>query len=240
MVNVSNKELVTSANIFNVIEILYNKSLLSKEDKFSLISKASLLGFEVPNMTLSLLSETLAFHSMNLTGTDYLNTDFKVIFDKVFAANRETVGTVKLFLKMLGLSINQFDMVIQPLPILALLRSFLFRHSYKDLESFIDFVFVYLALTTPVKLESQLITTSKVHVELWQLYQDIQLNNSDGNISINDLVDKVVVQIFMLQDELRQPAYQNIKHCFVPLTFEHEVFEKAYLEASLQYRLFNS
>ncbi|WP_088211666.1 DUF4365 domain-containing protein [Shewanella sp. Shew256] len=240
LVNVTNKEQVTSANIFNVIEMLHNKSHLSNEEKFSLISKAASLGFQIPNMTLSLLAETLAFHSKTLNETDYLNTDFKVIFDKVFAADRETVETVELFLKMLGLSINQFDMVIQPTPILALLRSFLLRHCYKDLESFIDFVFVYLALTTPVKIDSQLISTSKVHVELWQLYQYIQLSNSDGNISIDELVVKVVVQIFMLQDKLRQPAYHSIKHCFVPFTFESETFEKAYLEASLQYRLFNS
>lgn len=240
MVNVNNRKNVTSANIFNVIEMLYNETHISQDDKFSLISKASSLGFQIPNMTLSLLAETLAFHSMTLNETDYLESEFKVIFDKVFASDRDTVEAVELFLKMLGFSINQFDMAVKPEPILALLRSFLLRHCYKELESFTVFVFVYLALTTPVKIESQLISTSKKHVKLWQLYQDIQLNNSEGSITIDELVVGVVRQIFMLQDKSRQLAYNNIKHCFVPLTLESEVFEKAYQEASLHYRLFGS
>ncbi|WP_063707237.1 DUF4365 domain-containing protein [Pseudoalteromonas gelatinilytica] len=240
LVNVSNKEQITSANIFNVIEMLHNKTHLSQEDKFTLISKSSSLGFQIPNMTLSLLAETLAFHSKTLNEIDYLDTEFNVIFDKVFTTNRDTVEAVELFLKMLGFSINQFDMALQPAPTLELLRSFLFRHCYKDLESFVAFVFVYLALATPVKIESQLISTSQKHVELWQLYQGMQVNNSDDNISIEELVVRVVVQLFMLQDKPRQLAYNNIKHCFVPLTSEYEAFEKAYLEASLQHRLFNS
>lgn len=96
-VNVSNKEQVTSANIFNVIEILHNKTELSQEDKFSLVSRASSLGFQIPNMTLSLLAETLSFHSKTLNEKNYLETEFKVIFDKVFAANRNTVEAVELF-----------------------------------------------------------------------------------------------------------------------------------------------
>ena len=240
MVNLSNKAQVTSANIFNIIEMLYNQSHISQEDKFSLVTKASSFGFRIPNMTLGLLAETLAFHSKTLNETDYLESEFKVIFDKIFTTQRDTVETVELFLKMLGLAINQYDMILQPLPIVALLRSFLLRHSYKDLESFVAFVFVYLALTTPVKIESQLISTSKKHVDLWKLYQDIKLSISAGKASTKEIIFGVVQQLFMLQEKSRLLAYRNIKHCFVPMTGEIEAFEKTYQEAALQHRLFNS
>ena len=140
---------------------------------------------------------------------------------------------------MVEFSINQFDMVLQPLPMAALLRSLLLRHCYKDLESFVTFFFVYLALMTPVKIESQLISTSQKHVDLWQLYQDIQLNITDDNSSIDELVISVVRQLFTLQERSRTLAYNNIKHCFVPMSRESEIFEKAYKEVSVQHKLFN-
>jgi hypothetical protein len=240
MVNVRNKKQVTSANIFNVIEMLYKPSHLSQEDKFSLISKASSLGFQIPNMTIGLLAETLAFHSKTLNETDYLETEFKVIFDKIFATQRDTVEAIELFLNMLEFSINHYDMTLQPVPMLALLRSFLLRHCYKDLESFVAFVFVYLALKTPLKIESQLIATSKKHVDLWKLYHDLQLSIADGNTSTKELLFGVVQQIFMLQEKTRMLAYNNIKHCFVPMTGKSETFKKAFQDASVQHRLFNS
>ncbi|EJG1211552.1 hypothetical protein CVA87_RS19785, partial [Vibrio parahaemolyticus] len=239
-VNVSNKEQVTSANIFNVIEILHNKTELSQEDKFSLVSRASSLGFQIPNMTLSLLAETLSFHSKTLNEKNYLETEFKVIFDKVFAANRNTVEAVELFFKMIGFSITHFDMTLKPTPMLALLRSFLLRHCYKDLKSFIAFFFVYLALSIPTKIESQLISTSKKHLEFWRLYQDMFFSITDDNTSPEVGITEVVQQIIMLPEEARKLAYNNIKHCFVPMTLESEAFEKAYQEAELQHRLFNS
>lgn len=240
MVNVSNKEQVKSANIFNVIEMLYNQNHISQEDKFSLVSKASSLGFQVPNMTISLLAETLAFCSKTLNETDYLETEFKVTFDKIFTTQRNTVETVELFLKMLSVAINNYDMALQPIPILALLRGFLFRHCYKDLESFVAFSFVYLTLTTPIKIENQLISTSKKHVDLWKLNRDILLSISDGNTSTKEILFQVVQQIFMLQEETRMLAYNNIKHCFVPMTEESETFEKTFQEVFLHHRLFNS
>ena len=240
MVNLSNKKQVTSANIFNIIEMLYNFGYIPQEIKFSLISKASSLGFRIPNMTIGLLAETLAFHSKTLNETDYLETEFKVIFDKIFTTHRDTIEVSELFLKMLCLAINRYDMTLQPLPILALLRSFLLRHCYIDLESFVAFVFVYLALATPVAIESQLISTSKKHVDLWKLYQDIQLSITDGNVSTKEILLEVVQQLFMLQEKSRLLAYNNIKHCFVPMTEVSETFEKAYQEVSLHHRLFYS
>lgn len=240
LVNVSNKKQTISANVFNVIEMLHRKAELSHEDKFSLISRASSLGFQIPSMTLSLLAETLSFHSKTLNETNHLETEFKIIFDKVFATNRKTVEAVEIFLKMIYFSIIHFDMRLQPAPMLALLRSFLLRHCYKDLESFIVFLFVYLAFSTPTKIESQLISTSKKHVEFWRLYQDMLFSIADGNTSTELGITEVAQQIFMLPEETRKLAYNNIKHCFVPMTVESEAFEKAYQEAALQHRLFNS
>jgi len=239
MVNISNKEQVVSANIFNLIEMMYNHKHLNKEDKFSLVSRASAVGFQIPNMTLSLLAETLAFHSMTLNEVDYLNTEFNVIFKKIFNTQRDTVEVVDLFFRMIGLSINQFDMALQPKPIAALLRSLLLRHSYKDLKSFVAFFFVYLALMTPVKIDSKLILTSQKHVNLWQLYQDILLNVTDGKSSIDELVVRIVYELFTLQERSRMLAYNNIKHCFVPMTRESITFEKEYQRAAVQYQLFN-
>jgi hypothetical protein len=104
----------------------------------------------------------------------------------------------------------------------------------------VAFFFVYLALTTPIKIENKLISTSKKHVDLWKLNQDIQLSITDGNTSTKKILFQVVQQIFKLQEETRLLAYNNIKHCFVPMTGESETFEKAYQEASLHHRLFNS
>lgn len=240
MVNLSNKAQVISANIFNIIEILYDQNHIHLEDKFSLVYKASSLGLRIPNMTIGLLAETLAFHSRTLYETDFLETEFKVIFDKIFTASRNSEESIELFLKMLCFAINRYNMSLQPLPILTLLRSFLLRHCYKDLESFMAFIFVYLTLTTPVTIEYQLISTSKKHVDLWKLYQDIQLIITDGNASTKEILLGVVQQLFMLQEKSRLLAYHNIKHCFVPMTELSVVFEKTYQEFSLHRRLFYS
>ncbi len=239
LINVKNKEQVTSANIFNIIEMLSGQGRQSKKHKFSLIAKASSLGLRIPNMTISLLAETLAFHSRTINETDYLETEFKVIFDKIFSAQRDTVVTVELFLKMLGFAINHCGMALQPLPILALFRSFLLRHCYKDLESFVAFSFVYLVLTSPIEIESTLLSTSKKHVDLWKLYQDIQLSAIGSDTSTKEILVHVVQQIFTLQEKPRILAYNNIKHCFIPMTEESEVFERVYQETSLHHRLFN-
>ena len=111
---------------------------------------------------------------------------------------------------------------------------------YKDLKSFVSFFFVYLALSTPTEIESQLISTSNKHVEYWRLYQGMLVSITDSNTSSEAGMIDVVQQLSMLPEELRKLAYNNIKHCFVPMTAESEAFEEAYQDAVLQNRLYNS
>ncbi|MGJ8674598.1 MAG: DUF4365 domain-containing protein [Pseudoalteromonas sp.] len=237
--NIRNKQPIKSANSFNIVEFLHDQGILSEDEKFDLVSKISSLGLHVPNMTLQLLADTLAYHSKALGEVDYLETSFKVIFDKIFNERRDTAEAVDLFLRTILHAVHQSNLVLHAKAMNSLIRGLLIRHNYKDLESFIAFLFIYLCLTTPVKIESKLISTSPLHVKFWQFYQEMIFNYCESNSTTCDLAVNVVRQIFMLGEQSKTLAYNNIKSCFLPMTKESEEFEKVFQEFSIQHKLFN-
>jgi len=239
IINIGTKQPLSNANSFNIVEYLHGQGVLSEDEKFDLVSKISSLGLHIPNMTLKLLVETLTYHSKVLGEVDYLETSFKVIFNKIFNERRDTVEAVELLLKTILHAILQPNFVLHAKALNSLIRGLLIRHSYKDLESFIAFLFVYLCLSTPIKIESKLISTSPRHVKFWQIYQEMMLNQTEGKSTLHDLMFNVVRQMFMLGEQSKTLAYNNIKSCFLPMTEEPEEFEKVFKEFSIQHKLFN-
>lgn len=235
-VGMGEKSLI-SANSYNVVEYLFNQSIITEEDKYTLVSNICSFGIHQPNMSIKLLADALTFFTAVNNGVDYTETRFKVIFDKVFSVKRDTADVIQLFFRMLLLASENSKFHLNSNTLTSLFRGVLIRHQYKSLGSFTAFWFIYQCMATRVNIESELIPVSTKHVELWKIYKEIIYKIQDKVVTTHDLLLSAVNQIFLLDEKSRAVAYQNVKSCFTPLTEEADLFEKIYKEIAISYQL---
>ena len=239
MVNLGSSKQVTSANSFNIIEYLSDQKIISLDKKYNRVSKLCALGIYQPNMTLNLLADSLSYFTNIVGGVNYSETEFKVIFDKVFSGQRNTVEAIDLFLTTIFYAVEYSDFKLHPDTLIALFRGLLIMHNYKELGAFATFFFVYLCMITRINVEFTLLSTSSRHAELWNTYKEIIIKIQDGKCSQQNLIMNIVQQIFMLGEQSRELAYEKIKYCFTPLTDESKLFDKLFQEATVSHKLFN-
>ncbi|MCP4158776.1 MAG: DUF4365 domain-containing protein [Deltaproteobacteria bacterium] len=223
------EESIISANSYNIIEHLYNQSIINDDEKFTSISKICSFGIHQPNMSLKLLSDTLIYFTKSENGVNYIDTKFKDIFDKVFSSQRDIKNVIPLFYDTL-LFASKNPNFLNPNTLIPLFKGVLLRHPYMDLIPFVALWFVQQCLSTKINFENELILTSSQHVKYWQVYIDICCKIQEKELSTYDLLVNVLNQIFLFDNEVKVVAYQNIKSCFVPLTKEAELLEKIYNE----------
>lgn len=228
---------LTSANSYNVVEYLFNQSIITEEEKYSLVSSICSFGIHQPNMSIKLLADALTFFTGVIDGIDYAETGFKNIFNKVFSDQRSTVDAIQLFLSTLHFASENTNIHFNSKTLISLFRGVLIRHQYKSLESFTSFWFVYQCMVTRVNVESDLISTSTQHVDLWNIYKEMIYIINNKELTNHNLLIKIVTQIFQLEKKSRDLAYQNIKSCFTPLTEDSELFDRIYREVAVSYQL---
>lgn len=226
-----------SANSYNVVEYLFNQSILAEEEKYSLVSNICSFGIHQPNMTIKLLADALTFFVGVVDGVDYAETGFKNIFNKVFSEQRSTLDVIRIFLSTLHCASENTNFHFNSKTIMSLFRGVLIRHQYKSLESFTSFWFVSQCMVTRLNIKSDLISTSAQHVDLWNIYKEIICIINNEELTTHNLLIKVVTQIFQLDQKSRELAYQNIKSCFTPLTEDSEIFDRIYREVAVSYQL---
>jgi tetratricopeptide (TPR) repeat protein len=229
-----------SANSYNVVEYLFNQSIVTEEEKYTLVSNICSFGIHQPNMSIKLLADALTFFTGVINGIDYTETGFKNIFDKVFSAQRVKADVIQLFFRTLFSASENSKFQLNSDTLISLFRGILLRHPYKSLTSFTVFWFVYQCIITSVNFESELSTTSTKHVELWLSYKEIIFKIQDKELTTYDLLLSAINQVFLLSEKPRTLAYQNIKSCFTPLTDEAELFEKIYRDVAINYQLMGS
>ncbi len=238
IVAIKNESLI-SFNSFNVVENLNNINSISLEDKYNSISKVCSLGIHQPNMTIKLLADTISYFTNIVGGVDYSETKLKSIFDKIFTEKRDTADAINLFLRTLIYAKENSNFKLCSETLLSFFRGLLIRHDYKGLEDFSAFWFIYSCIYTQVNLESEMIPTSKKHVELWQIYKELIIKVKGTEVSVQDLLINIALQIFTLDEQSRELAYKNIKYCFTPITEEAEKFCNVYKEVAISYKLLN-
>jgi hypothetical protein len=234
------KGFMINANSFNVIEYLFNKSIIKEKEKYNMVSDLCSFGIHQPNMSIELLVNSLTFFTSEPNGIDYTDTGFKNIFDRVFSAQRNSVDVIKLFFRTLVLSSRDTNYLHNANTLLSLFRGLLIRHQYKSIVSFTAFWFINQCTFTKVNLESEIIPTSAQHVNFYKIYKEIIYKIHDQEVTDSNLLLNIVKQLFQIDEKSRNIAYQSISSCFLPLTDESEIFIKIYNEISINYQLMNS
>lgn len=230
---------LVSLNSYNIVEYLFYKSLLSDEEKFNKISKICSLGIRHPNMSIRLLANTLSYFTGVGNEIDYANTAFKIIFDKVFSSTRNGNDVFQVLLDTLLCASSNPVFPLNSDSLLSLFRGFLIRHQMESLDSLAIFWFIYQCTKTPVVMKSEHVQVSLLHSKYWSVYVDMMYKIKGSGISLNEIMLRVVMQLFVLDNNVRQLAVKNIKSCFIPLTQESELFTKLLDEISIKCRLTN-
>ena len=92
-------------------------------------------------------------------------------------------------------------------------------------------------MNTRVVIESELTMVSSRHVKLWQVYKEIIQIIEGKELNTNEMLLHLFNQIFLLDEDPRTLAYNNIKTCFIPLSEEAELFEAMYKERAISQQL---
>ena len=223
-------------NSFNIVEYLFNRGTISTTEKFTYMVRICALGIHQPNMSIRLLAESLNFYVQSDDEKDYSNTDFKIIFDKVFSSLRLDNNVINVFLDMILCATRNTKFPLRSEVLLPLFNGFLIRHQFSTMESFITFWFIFQSVGTPVKIESKLIESSADHVKLWDIYVKMNITLISKQVFTQDLLVRIVMQIFALDEDIRTIAFESIKSCFIPLTQESQSFINLYNQAAISHR----
>lgn len=229
------KRNISSGNIFNVIEFLNHKTVLSDVEKFTLISKACTLGLFEPNMKLTLLY-SICKHFLNVIGgIDYRDTEFKSIFDKLFDKNRSIVFSVKLFFQIVDPALIGFQLESKTL--LSLIQGFLLRFNYKSMESFLAFWFLVMLTRTELKIKNELSPVSGEHLVLWDIFREMLFTIKNREVCFHDIISLVLQELFKLDEHIQNDVYHKVLACFVPMSSDFNDFKKMYEEKLISKRL---
>lgn len=228
---------IESVNTYNIIEYLTHVSQLSEEEKFNLIAKTCSLGIQQPNMSIRLLADALSYFTGVVNGIDYSDTEFKTIFDKVFSSARNGEDVFILLLDTLLCASENPIFPLNSDTLLSLFRGFLIRHQLESLDSLATFWFIYQCIGTSVKMESEHVQVSSTHATYWSVYVDMIYKIKGTEISLNEIMLRVVMQLFALDTHVRPLAVKNVKSCFIPLTQESDLYAKLLSEIAIKYRL---
>lgn len=224
-----NCETAKFANTFNVIEHIFAVKLINNSDKYDLVAKACDMGLYEPNMRMDLLID-LFIHYLDADNvTDYTQTKFKSIFDKLFEVNRNQKSCRDLFFKML----NQVELrkSINVDVLYSLFKGFLIRHPIKTEMGLISVWFIYKCFSTAADFKS-VICRSEQHFEYWLEYEALAIRVNGQLNTFKELIIPVIQELFVLEEEVRERAFIAIMNCFVPMTQEAELFTSLFKQAS--------
>ncbi|TMP72239.1 DUF4365 domain-containing protein [Pseudoalteromonas sp. S1608] len=224
-----NCEIAKFANTFNVIEHIFAAKLINNSDKYDLVAKACDMGLYEPNMRMDLLID-LFIHYLDADNvTDYTQTKFKSIFDKLFEVNRNRKSCRDLLFKML----NQVELrrSINVDVLYSLFKGFLIRHPIKTEMGLISVWFIYKCFHTAADSKS-VIYRSEQHFEYWLEYEALAIKVNGQLNTFQELITPIIQELLVLEKEVRERALIAIMNCFVPMTQESESFTSLFKQAS--------
>lgn len=229
-----------SANVFNVILMLAKREVISETDKYNLISRFCEYGIISPSMQINLLADTFNHFIENEEDFNYSSSKFNPVFDKVFSYANKSEPAAQVLFKMLWQAAISRGRLPPCNALLDTFRLFLLRHPVAPLDAMLTNWFIYQCLFTPVQEQTLIISQSHQHNNVWLIYQQMMCKISEKNINELILIDLVVSQLFHMNSDQREQAYQAIGSCFTPGTHLADLFNTAFQQMMYSSSLYNN
>ena len=212
---------VSFGNIFNILEFLHAKDILNEQEFHGKTGDFFELRIIDINYRHDFLAKSIDYYLGKIGISDYTETGFNKIFDKLLAEKSNFIDKQKQFLDMF----NWVDISdLSPDALISLIRKLLEDHPMFDPQKVVNTWFVYCGLKREI-LKDAGTSVSKIHEDLWLKYkQVIEILNStkySNEILLRDII-KVTEN---LDKNVSEIVLNNLKASFSPNTNEYKYLE---------------
>lgn len=212
---------VSFGNIFNVLELLYEKNILSEDEFHEHIVNFLNVGIIDINMRFDFLGELINYHLGKPYVENYEDTGFKCIFDKILIQESNFRDKQKLFLEMFSW-VDISDLSADTL--ISLIRKLLEDHPMFDPQKIVNTWFVYCGLRREI-LKDVDTSVSKIHEDLWLKYKQVMEILNSTKYSGEILLRDVIKVIESLDENTGEKVLNNLKASFSKNTNEYKYLE---------------
>ncbi|NNP76165.1 hypothetical protein A7P54_06990 [Acinetobacter sp. Ac_3412] len=212
---------VSFANVFNVLEFLFYKNVLSKDLFFEKIVSCFSLGIVGFNIRLDFLGELVNFYLGKPDICNYELTDFKDIFDKLLDERNSFLDKKLFFFNMFSyVDINSLN----PRVILSLIGKLLESNPIIDPQNVVNTWFIYCGLKIELRKKSEALK-SEVHKDFWFKYKQVIEVLNDTSYSNKFLLQNIFNVTQTLDENICQLAFSNLKASFSTDSEEYQFLE---------------
>lgn len=212
---------VSFGNVFNVLEFLFHRNILSEDEFHEHIVNFLNVGIIDVSMRVDFLGELINYHLGKTDVENYEDTGFKCIFDKMLIQKSNFRDKQKLFLDMFSW-VDISD--LSPDALISLIRKLLEDHPMFDPQNVVNTWFVYCGLKREILKDTDT-SVSKIHEDLWLKYKQVIgiLNSTkySNEILLRDFI-KVTEN---LDKNISVIVLNNLKASFSPDTNEYKYLE---------------
>ncbi|OTG72632.1 hypothetical protein B9T38_06730 [Acinetobacter sp. ANC 4218] len=212
---------VSSGNIFNVLEFLYEKNILSEDEFHEHIVNFFNVGIIDISIRFDFLGELINYHLGKSDVENYEDTGFKCIFDKILIQGSNFRDKQKLFLEMFSW-VDISDLSADAL--ISLIRKLLEDHPIFDPQKIVNTWFVYCGLKREILKDADT-SVSKIHEDLWLKYKEVVEILNGTKYSGEILLRDVIKVIESLDENISEIALNNLKASFSRDTKEYKYLE---------------
>ncbi|MFV5372882.1 DUF4365 domain-containing protein [Acinetobacter pittii] len=211
---------ILCGNIFNVLEFLFSKNVLSEKFFFEKIINCFSVGIVNFNMRFDFLGKLIDYY-LGGEVSNYEDTDFKNIFDKLLGERKSFRDKQNLFLDMFSyvdignLSSNT---------ILSLISKLLEQNTNLDPQKVVNTWFIYCGLQREIKKDVDT-SISKVHEVLWFKYKEVSEYLNDMIYTNKVLLEKIFEIILQLDESAGKLAFNNLRASFSKDSEEYKYLE---------------
>ena len=212
---------VSFGNIFNILEFLYAKNILN-EEKFN---EKTVDFFEIGvvdiNCRYDFLAKSIDYYLSGEGVSDYSETNFSRIFDKLLSEKNSFMDKLNLFLNIFSyVDISRLSSDVY----ISLIRKLLEDHPIFDPQKILDTWFFYFLLQREI-IKQVDTSVSKTHDDLWLIYERVMNALNDTKYSRDFLLRHIYNVIKFYDKKTRVMAINNLKASFSPCTDEYKYLE---------------
>lgn len=217
LISINNSDIYTG-NIFNALEYLYSKKILTEDIFYEKISAYCALGVVDINVRSDLLGYSIDYYLGKPNVTSYKDTGFKLIFDKSMSINRDFESKYRIFLDMfICVNISKLNYMT----LLSMINKLLEKNKIYDSRTVITIWLIYCGLQRKNQISLKT-WVSNDHFILWLKYKDVMKVLSPNDCSSPFLLEKVIRVICGFSKNIRRIAFYNLKSSFRPQSIEYQ------------------
>ncbi|MDC4709897.1 DUF4365 domain-containing protein [Acinetobacter baumannii] len=209
---------ILSANVFNVLDYLFCKNIISEKKFFEKIVDCFSLGILSFNIQFDFLSKLINYYLGRGNIESYEDTNFKYVFDRLLAQANSFKDKLNIFINMFN-SVNIAN--LSPEILLSLISKLLEYNPTLDPQDVLNTWLIYCGIQREIRIDADNLL-SNVHQELWFKYKQVVEFLNEIPYKNEFLLEEVVKNI---NNKVKSLAFANLKASFVKGSGEYQYLE---------------